>query len=90
MKQPKVNDLTIDRAGTRQLRAQLKKNKKIKITINVDAASLGSVRNIGGKTSLPYHGFLSQLLKEHLDEKAISRLNRIERELKKLKRRIAA
>ena len=90
MKQPKLNNLTIDRVGTRQLRTQLKKSKKIKITINFDAASLRFVRKIDGKTSPPYHQLISQLLKENLDDNALSRLDRIERELKKLKRQIAA
>ena len=34
MKQPKLNDLTIDAAGTRKLRSQLNKAKKLKITIH--------------------------------------------------------
>ena len=40
MKQPKINDLVIDRAGTRAVRAQLKRAKTIKITINIDQVSL--------------------------------------------------
>jgi CRISPR/Cas system CSM-associated protein Csm2 small subunit len=90
MKRPKLNDLTIDRAATRNLRAQLKKNKNIKITINVDAGTLASIRTRGGKTLFPYYQFLGQLLKKNSDDTAISRLDRIERELKKIKRQIAA
>jgi hypothetical protein len=40
MKQPKTSDLVIDRAGTRAVRAQLKRAKTIKITINIDQDSL--------------------------------------------------
>jgi predicted DNA binding CopG/RHH family protein len=90
MRQPKLNDLRIDLAGTRRLRTQLKKAKTIKITINVDAASLGTARKSGSKKSLPYHRVLSQLLKENSIGKANTRLDRIEREIRKLKRQIAA
>ncbi len=90
MKQPKLSDLLIDHAGTRNLRSQLKKTKKIKITIHIDAVSLESMRKRGGQTSLPYQRILTQLLNENSNEKAASRLDRIEKELKKLKRQIAA
>ena len=90
MKQPKLSDLTIDVAGTRNLRSQLNKTKKFKITIHIDAVSLESMRKRGSQTSLPYQRILTQLLNENSNEKAASRLDRIEKELKKLKRQIAA
>ena len=90
MKQPKLSDLLIDHAGTRNLRSQLKKTKKIKITIHIDAVSSDSKRKRGGRTALPYQRILTQLLNENSNEKAASRLDRIEKELKKLKRHIAA
>ena len=90
MKQPKLTDLVIDRAGTRNLRSQLNKTKKIKITIHIDAVSSDLKRKRGGPTSLPYQRILTQLLNENSTEKAASRLDRIEKELKKLKRQIAA
>ena len=90
MKRPKLSDLKIDYAGTKNLRAQLRETKKIKITINFDTSSLGATGKSGGKTSPPYSRFLSQLFKDNLDKRAISRLDRLEKELKKLKRQIAA
>jgi hypothetical protein len=90
MKQPKLSELAIDRAGTKRLRGQLKKTKRIKITINFDATSLGVPRKKGGKTSRSYDHILSQLFKNSLNETAIARLDRIEREVEKLKRQFAA
>lgn len=92
MKQPKLNDLTIDHVGTRKLRAQMKKARNIKITINIDEQSLARVRKGSGQSAIPYQQILSQILKEAAFEKdeARSRLDRIEREIEKLKRQIAA
>lgn len=90
MKQPKLSDLKIDAAGTRNLRSELNKTKKIKITIHIDAVGSDSTREKGGRTALPYQRILTQLLTENSNEKAASRLDRIEKELKKLKRQIAA
>jgi len=92
MKQPKLKDLVIDRAGTRKLRSQLDKTKRIKISINFDERSLTFLRKVSGRSALPYQQILSHVLKETTGDTgaAKSRLDRIERELKKLKRRIAA
>jgi len=92
MKQPKLNDLTIDHAGTRKLRARLKKAKNIKITINIDERSLTLARKVYGQLGIPYQRILSQVLEEAAINKGEShaRLNRIEREIEKLKRQIAA
>jgi predicted DNA binding CopG/RHH family protein len=92
MKQPKLNDLTTDPAGTRKLRAQMKKARNIKITINIDEQSLARVRKGFGRSAIPYQQILSQVLKETAIEngEARSRLDRIEREIEKLKRQIAA
>ena len=92
MKQPNLNNLTIDYSGTRKLRSQLKKTKKIKITINIDERSLTYLRKASGQSAIPYQQILSQVLRDTVIERgeAKSRLDRIERELEKLKRQIAA
>lgn len=90
MKPPKINNLRIDRAGSKSLRARLKKTKAIKITIHLDARSLSSLEKIGDKRLLPYYESLGQFLKVKPDNTAVSRLERIEKEIKKLKRQIAA
>ena len=92
MKQPNLNSLRIDYSGTRKLRAELKKTKKIKITIDIDERSLRLLRKVSGQSAIPYQQILSQVLRDTVIERgeAKSRLDRIERELEKLKRRIAA
>ena len=92
MKQPKISDLVIDRAGTRAVRAQLKRAKTIKITINIDQGSLALLQRGPRRTRVSYQHLLNQVLIAGISQKpqAESRLDRLERELKKLKRRIAA
>ena len=91
MKQPKLSDLRIDPKGTRQMREQAARAKKVKITINVDQDSLELLRNLSAKTGAPYQRLLNQILKEGLRNRAASdsRLDRLEKELERLKKRIA-
>jgi hypothetical protein len=42
MKQPKLNELVIDRKGTQRMRAEAVKTRKVKITINIDQDPLGA------------------------------------------------
>ncbi len=92
MKQPKLNELVIDRRGTKEIRSKMKRSKKIKITINVDEDSLVLLRKMSGETGAPYQKLLNQILKEGLSKRteAESRLDRIEKELKRIKRELAA
>ncbi len=92
MKQPKFSDLVIDPKGTREIRSALKKARKIKITINVDEDSLALLRKMSSETGAPYQKLLNQILKEGLSKRseADSRLDRIEKELQRIKRKIAA
>ena len=92
MKQPNLNNLTIDYPGTQKLRSQIKRTKKIKITINIDERSLTLLKKISGQSAIPYQQIVRQVLERTAIEKgdAKSRLDRIERELKKLQRQIAA
>ncbi|MEO5970794.1 MAG: BrnA antitoxin family protein [Bdellovibrionia bacterium] len=92
MKQPKLSDLVIDRKGTKRMRAEAINAKKIKITINIDQDSLEALRGMAGKTGASYQKLLNQILKEGLKtkEEAESRLDRLEKELEKLKKKLAA
>jgi len=92
MKQPNLNNIMIDSPGTKKLRAQLKRTKKIKITINIDERSLTLLKRVSGRSALPYQQILRRVLEQTGSERddAKSRLDRIERELEKLKRQIAA
>ena len=68
-KQPNLSDLAIDHAGTRKIRSQLNKTKRIKITINIDERSLTFLRKIARRSALPYLRLLDQALKEKGIEK---------------------
>jgi predicted DNA binding CopG/RHH family protein len=92
MKQPKLSDLVIDPEGTKEIRSGMKRAKKIKITVNVDEDSLTRLRKISDQTGIPYQTLLNRILKDGLSQRfeAESRLDRIERDLRKIKRKIAA
>jgi predicted DNA binding CopG/RHH family protein len=92
MKQPKLNDLVIDRKGTKRVRAEAAKTRKVKITINIDQDSLEALRGMAGKSGASYQKLLNQILKEGLGKRDASeaRLDRIEKELEQLKRRRVA
>lgn len=92
MKQPKLSDLVLDKKGTKELRAKMGKTKKIKITINIDEDSLETLREISEKSGAPYQKLLNQALREGLQKRleSESRLDRVEKELEKLKKKVAA
>ena len=91
MKQPKMSDLKYDKAGTEKMRKSMAKTKKVKITINFDANILDEVRAMAEKMGTPYQTLLNKIVKDALIKKNAneSRLDRLERELKKLKKQIA-
>lgn len=91
MKQPNLSDLHMDHVGTRKIRAAAKKGF-VKITINIDRDSLALLRVMAEETGVPYQRLLNTLLKEGLRgrETIQSRVARLEHELKKVKRSLAA
>jgi predicted DNA binding CopG/RHH family protein len=92
MKQPNLKDLKRDEIGTEKIRASLAKAKNIKITINIDTKSLFALREIARDTGIPYQRLFNVLLEKSLTkrESTESRLDRLEQELKKMKRQAAA
>ena len=91
MKQPNLSDLRMDRVGTRKIRAAAKKGF-VKITINIYRDSLSLLRAMADETGVPYQRLLNTLLKEGLRQKETiqSRIDRLEHEVKKVKRKLAA
>jgi predicted DNA binding CopG/RHH family protein len=92
MKHPKLSDMKIDVPGTKSMRSKVAKSKKIKITINIDDDLLASLRGKSEKTGIPYQSLLNRLLRDAVnkfsDEE--SRLDKLEREVKDLKKRLSA
>lgn len=92
MREPKLNHLTIDEAATAKLRAALARNKTVKITINVDTKGLRALKQISRQTGVPYQALVNRALKETMKRRASTelRIERLEREIKKMKRILVA
>jgi len=92
MKQPNLSDLKIDTKGTKAIRKIMEKSKKIKITINVDEDILADIREMADAQGTPYQTLLNKVLKDAVNFKIEegSRLDKLEREVARLKKKIAA
>ena len=92
MKQPRLSDLKIDTKGTKSMRKMMTKTKKIKITVNVDEDLLAELRKMAEATGTPYQSLLNKVLKDAVMVKKDegSRLDRLEREVERLKKKISA
>ena len=92
MKHPNLSHLRIDRVATNKVRAALSKKKKVTITVNLDTDSLKALKTLPSKTGIPYQRILNTLLTTNVSqqESTQSRLNRLEQELRKIKRHVAA
>lgn len=92
MKQPRLSDLKIDAKGTKAMRKMMAKAKKIKITINVDEDLLVELRKMAESTGTPYQSLLNKVLKEAvmLKKSEGTRLDRLEREVERLKKKLSA
>ena len=92
MKQPNLRHLRIDRVATKKIRAALSKKKRVTITVHLDTDSLKALKTVSSKTGIPYQRLLNTLLTASAtrEETTQSRLNRLEQELHKIKRRVAA
>ena len=91
MKAPKIADLKKDEVGTKNLRRQMAKAGKVKITINLDSDLLKALREMAHRKGAPYQSLINRLLREvALGAKAVdeSRLDRLERQVDLLKRKL--
>jgi hypothetical protein len=84
--------MKVDTAGTRRLRAEMAGRGSVKITINVDADSLAKLKELSAESGVPYQRLLNGILKERLTkvDTLRSRLDRIEKELARVKKTLAA
>lgn len=92
MRKPSIRDMKVDTAGTRRLRAEMAGRGSVKITINVDADSLVKLKELSAESGVPYQRLLNGILKERLTkaDTVRSRLDRIEKELARVKKCLAA
>jgi predicted DNA binding CopG/RHH family protein len=94
MKQPKLSDLKLDPKGTEQIRRRATKSQKIKITINIDQDIIASLKKRSDISGVPYQNLLNSILRAALNDAkpddTSSRLNRLERELAAIKKKLTA
>lgn len=92
MKQPKLSDLVYNEAGTKKIRELAAKAKKIKITINIDNETLKAIKLIASKSGGSYQKTLNEILKNGLEKShdSESRLQKLEKEVAKIKKKLAA
>ncbi len=92
MRKPRIRDVKVDAAGTRRLRAEMAGRASVKITINVDADSLAKLKELSADSGVPYQRLLNSILKERLSraDTVQARLDRLERELARVKKTLAA
>lgn len=82
----------MSKKGTDEIRAMAKNAKKIKITINIDRDNLNALKELADKSGASYQKLLNQILAEGLTGKSNteSRLMRLEKEIEKIKKKLAA
>jgi predicted DNA binding CopG/RHH family protein len=92
MKKINIKNLKYDEKETKRIREEMAKQKSIKITINIDADTLKEIKSASAKSGIPYQRLLNRTLRESLSEgkKSEDRLDKIEKELRQLKKKIAA
>jgi len=94
MKQPKLSDLKLDPKGTEQIRRRATNSQKIKITINIDQDIIASLKKRSDISGVPYQNLLNSMLRAALNDAkpddTSSRLNRLERELAAIKKKLTA
>jgi predicted DNA binding CopG/RHH family protein len=91
MKQPNLRHLKIDRTGTATMRKALRKSQ-VTITINLHSADLQALNTRSKKSGVPYQRLLNTLITTTVSqqESIQSRMDRLEQELRKVKRHVAA
>ena len=92
MRKPKIKNLKFNETETKHIREAMSRQKSVKITININAEILSKLRIMADKSGIPYQRLINRTLAEslHGSDSSESRLERIEKELKFLKKKIAA
>ena len=92
MQHPNLSRLRIDRVATNKIRTALSKKNRVTITVNLDSDSLKALKTRSRNTGIPYQRLLNTMLTTNVtqQESIQSRLNRLEQELRKIKRHVAA
>lgn len=92
MRKPNLKNLRPDESATKQIRSAMAHHKSIKITININADTLEKLKSIAEESGVPYQRLINRTLTDSLATNTIanSRLDKMEKELAALKRKISA
>lgn len=93
MKKPNLKNLEVNKTKTKQIRSSMTRNKSVKITINIEAETLSKLKALAEESGVPYQRLLNRTLAEGLAAKSSSlesRISNVEKELKTIKKKIAA
>lgn len=92
MRRPNLKNLRPDESATKQIRSAMAHHKSIKITININADTLEKLKAIAEESGVPYQRLINRTLTDSLATNTIanSRLDKMEKELAALKRKMSA
>ncbi|MCO6430794.1 MAG: hypothetical protein J5J00_08025 [Deltaproteobacteria bacterium] len=92
MKKPNLKSLKLNEVETKHIRSNMAKQKSVKITININADTLGKLRAIADESGIPYQRLINRTLTESLagQNHNSERIERIEKELRALKKKLVA
>ncbi len=87
-----MNNIKIDKKSTAKMRKAFSKSSKVRVTINFDADILEDVRKMAKEIGSPYQTLLNKIVREAVIKKneEESRLDHIEAEISKLKKKLGA
>lgn len=76
----------------KKIRTALSKKNRVTITVNLDTESLKALQTLSKESRIPYQRLLNTVLTTSVtqQESIQSHLDRLEQELRKIKRRVAA
>ncbi len=92
MKKLNLKNLETNKTKTNQIRSAMARSKSVKITINIEAETLAKLKTLAEESGVPYQRLLNRTLVEGLAAKSPleSRILKMEKELKAIKKQIAA
>lgn len=90
MKQPKRNEVKLNKKATLAMRKKAVGTKKIKITINFDEDILSEIKKLARNMGAPYQTLLNKMVRDSLKVKKTQegRLDQLEKEVRALKRKV--
>jgi predicted DNA binding CopG/RHH family protein len=98
MRSPKIKNIRLNEEETHKIQESVTKARSIRITINIDADTLSHFREEASRTGVPYQRLINRKLKESSKSESAgvglgtyaARIDRVEAEIRNLKRALKA